>query len=396
MDSDFSHDLDEWLNTVIDGYEVKRTIRISPEQTTEVVYKASDADQRIGPFIRKRFAHDTGLGTAYQLILRAQTAGNALAHQPFVYDFSSTGETTDVVMEYLHGITLRERVQQDGPGLPLLESIGPALCDALTELHENLEKPIIHRDVKPSNIMLANGRLLLIDLGIARTFNEEATHDTARYGTPGYAPPEQFGFGQTGVASDVYAIGMTLSYCLTGEDPTSQLRENGFEDPRIPTHVRPILVKATQFDPTARYESARALRDDLVAAVTGTNDLPSNASARKAASLATSKGVPIAIGILWYIIVLGLLGIFLAGAFAAGFIHPSDSLAKSTLSVRTVLYVFYFVVPLSALAYLLLDKRLLRRHPFFARLTWRQELPTLLLATFASFVLGLILYVLLH
>ena len=105
--------------------------------------------------------------------------------------------------------------------------IGRGIACAVGLLHGGLGEgaPVIHRDLKPSNVMVVGGKnglprsFVLIDLGIARTWREGAEADTTRLGTRSYAPPEQFGFGQTSVRSDVYALGAVLWFCLTGEDP---------------------------------------------------------------------------------------------------------------------------------------------------------------------------------
>lgn len=89
--------------------------------------------------------------------------------------------------------------------------------------------PVIHRDLKPSNIIVSGVRyaadagmtfssLVIIDLGIARVWRDGADADTVKFGTRSYAPPEQFGFGQTSVRSDIYALGALLFFCLTGTD----------------------------------------------------------------------------------------------------------------------------------------------------------------------------------
>ncbi len=85
--------------------------------------------------------------------------------------------------------------------------------------------PVIHRDLKPSNIIVSGANytpdtgmtfssLVIIDLGIARVWREGADADTVKFGTRPYAPPEQYGFGQTSVRSDVYALGALLFFCL--------------------------------------------------------------------------------------------------------------------------------------------------------------------------------------
>ena len=118
--------------------------------------------------------------------------------------------------------------------MQLAADIFPRLCDAVLELHEGFGAPLIHRDLKPSNIMVSCGGLSLIDQGIAREYKGDATTDTHHFGTRAYAPPEQFGFGQTTVRSDVYALGMILYFCLVEQTPDAVVRERGSLTSRIP------------------------------------------------------------------------------------------------------------------------------------------------------------------
>lgn len=366
MDEGFGKDLDAWLDASAGGrYEVERTLKDASGEKTEVVYRRDGpAGSRVGPFVRKRFSQDAGRGAAYQQILDAQVAGVRLAHQPTIYECTYADDTLSVVMEYVRGRTLREVAQAGEYGRELFVRVAPALCDAVEELHKLPGQPIIHRDVKPSNVMLADdGRLVLIDLGIARAYREGARRDTERYGTPGYAPPEQYGFGQTSEASDVYAIGMTLAFCLTGEDPAPELREKGFDDPRIPRALRPMLVRATQFDPTQRYGSAREL-GDAVSAALGAPTVPGAAAQRTQRSKRSvlDGRVPVALGRVWNTVVLAAWAV-IAAALVYGIPYPVESVAQWPVWLRITTYVFAFAVPLTAIAYALLDRRRLPRLP---------------------------------
>ena len=385
MDTNTSQELEAWLEAVAhnDRYEVERTLKQTPDTTTEVVYRQADqTGARMGPFVRKRFFGNAGRGTAYLHLLQAQTAGARLDHQPFVYDYATEGDTLDVVMEYVHGKTLREHVRREGPGPEVVRAIGPDLCDAVSELHEALDRPIIHRDVKPSNVMLGKDRLVLIDLGIAREFRDDAACDTVRYGTPGYAPPEQFGFGQTSVQSDVYSLGMTLAYCLTGEDDVAALRESGFDRRNIPPRLRDVLTRATQFDPAARYATVRELKQDLEVALDGTT--------RRAPLLGIH--IPHVVGRIWNALVLLTWAVFLVALFD-GIPHPVKGLADTPLLVRVCMYLLVFVVDFTVVSYLLLDKRRLReRVAPLANRTWRQDLPLCLLIMFVSGIACVVIY----
>ncbi|KAB1641499.1 DUF5067 domain-containing protein [Adlercreutzia muris] len=134
--------------------------------------------------------------------------------------------------------------------------------------------PLIHRDLKPSNIVVSDGGLTIIDFGIARAFREGAGADTTHFGTRSYAPPEQFGYGQTDVRSDVYALGMLLYYLVTERDPDARVATGGFAEPDVPPMLRPVLQRACAFDPAARFSSVWALKAAFLAAMASALGLP--------------------------------------------------------------------------------------------------------------------------
>lgn len=141
---------------------------------------------------------------------------------PRIYDAFSEQERSYLVMDYIEGKTLYQILKEvKGQPLPVAQVLLYArqLCDVLSYLHQQ-NPPIIFRDVKPTNVMVTkNGHIYLIDFGIARFFKEGQEQDTILLGSPGYAPPEQHGIAQTNPRSDLYGLGATLHYCLTGQDP---------------------------------------------------------------------------------------------------------------------------------------------------------------------------------
>ncbi|HEY0753439.1 MAG TPA: serine/threonine-protein kinase [Ktedonobacteraceae bacterium] len=141
---------------------------------------------------------------------------------PRLYDHFTDPEHWYLVMDYIHGQTLEEYLQSvPGNGVPIRKAvkIGIQLCKVLEYLHEQ-KPPIIFRDVKPANIMLTpQGKVYLIDFGIARRFNASSVKDTGPLGSPGYAAPEQYGKAQTNTHTDVYGLGVTLQTLITGKDP---------------------------------------------------------------------------------------------------------------------------------------------------------------------------------
>ena len=143
-----------------------------------------------------------------------------LKHQaiPAITDRFEIANRHYLVMEYVEGRNLEEELAARGEPLPegLVIDIARQLSDVLAYLH-GLKPPIIYRDMKPSNVMLnPNGRVVLVDFGIARLF--KAARKGTMIGTLGFAPPEQYQ-GNVDPRSDIYSLGATLHYVLTGRDP---------------------------------------------------------------------------------------------------------------------------------------------------------------------------------
>ena len=180
---------------------------------------------------------------------------------PVIRDFFSRSESRwYLVMDYIEGRNLKEIVDQRGP-IPEAEVLDWAeqLCDILDYLHSQ-NPPIIFRDMKPSNIMLTpQGQIKLIDFGIARHFRQGSTADTSAYGSHGFAAPEQYGQNQTDPRADLYALGATLHYLLTGIDPTPN--PFNFNPPSQHSQVSPrtetTIMKALEFKAENRPRDAR-------------------------------------------------------------------------------------------------------------------------------------------
>lgn len=250
-----------------DCYRVEKVLKAAPYETTEVVSFVGANEAALGPFVRKRLNGDVPLGVAYRVLWEAQRAGRRHRHLPRIYDVHESDGDLVVVMEYVAGRTLRDEVYERDASLALAQRLFPLLCDGVSELHEEVAPPLIHRDLKPTNVIVSEANLTIIDFGIARSFREGAESDTAHFGTRSYAPPEQFGYGQTDVRSDVYALGMILYYLVTERDPSPAVAANGFAEPDVPPCLRPVLQRACAFDPSARFPSARALKEAFSAAV---------------------------------------------------------------------------------------------------------------------------------
>ena len=188
---------------------------------------------------------------------------------PVVTDlFEQEGRPT-LVMEFVAGQTIEERIHE--ANAPLLEqqvlTYGIQLCRVLHYLH-SCDPPIIYRDLKPSNIMLTpDGLLKLIDFGVARTHKKGKSKDTIAMGSAGYAPPEQYGKGQTDARSDVYALGATLLHLLTNMPPvplqTPQPGSISRINPSVDAKTEAVIIKAMDLSRDKRFAGCAELEQAL-------------------------------------------------------------------------------------------------------------------------------------
>lgn len=229
---------------------------------TELVQFEGANGATLGPFVRKRIDLALGVGTAYQELYDAQCSGARFAHAPRIVECYKTGRELVVVSEFIPGKTLDAFVNEAGPSIELSLSVVPAVCAAVAELHKAFDPPVVHRDLKPANIIVSEGpsglSATLIDFGIARRYREGAAVDTVRFGTRSYAPPEQYGFGQTSVRSDIYALGMIALFCITGEEAHGQPSADSLAHAGVTEPYADAILQATSFDPGRRFASAEA------------------------------------------------------------------------------------------------------------------------------------------
>jgi serine/threonine protein kinase len=192
------------------------------------------------------------------------------AHLPSIHEHFIDATHWYLVMDYIAGEPLDVYLASlDESALPLKEviAIGLQLCDVLRYLHQQ-EPPIIFRDVKPGNIMRApGGHLYLIDFGIARRFKPGQSRDTTPLGSPGFAAPEQYGREQSTVRTDIYGLGATLYYLLTGYDPSySPFRLPPVEQlcPSLPSSLVDLITSMLSLDPVARPADMAAVQQALL------------------------------------------------------------------------------------------------------------------------------------
>lgn len=203
---------------------------------------------------------------------------------PSIVDIIDGEDSFVIVMDYIQGKSLdkvlKERIERENRPLSVTEviSLGRQLCDVLEYLHTR-ECPVIYRDLKPANIMLKpDGDICLIDFGTARILKKGSSEDTTCLGTPGYAAPEQYGgSGQSGPQSDIYCLGATLHYLLTGRNPSAApfhfppitqcrptlMEETPKEFRNILLGLEMLLCRCTQYEAEKRYKNCVQLKYDL-------------------------------------------------------------------------------------------------------------------------------------
>jgi serine/threonine protein kinase len=230
---------------------------------------AGDAPRAVKELLPEPGASPAELAQARERFAREARLLASLSHAalPHVYEFFNDDGHSYLVMEYIEGETLEQRVQREGAQseAQALAWAGE-LCAVLEYLHARTP-PVVFRDVAPDNVMVDGaGHIHLIDFGIARIFNPVKQTDTLRFGKVGYAPPEQFGGGQTTPKSDLFALGATLHYALTGRDPAQTpfvfppLREL---NPTISPSTEQAVAHALQLDPAQRPADARVFATEL-------------------------------------------------------------------------------------------------------------------------------------
>ena len=163
-----------------------------------------------------------------------------------------------LVREYVEGDTLQELMERENclSGQEALEAI-QQVCGLLRKLHEQ-NPPIIYRDVKPQNVVRTlQGNYVLIDLDTARAYKDGVGEDTVFMGTRGLASPEQYGYQQTDARTDVYGVGILLTYLMTG----GYIKNKDYDV--LPGEIKKIIAKCTEFNPKDRYASIKEVERAL-------------------------------------------------------------------------------------------------------------------------------------
>ena len=230
------------------------------------VYKAFDINLGVAIAVKENLFTTEEYARQFR---REATILASLRHpnMPRVTDhFVIEGEGQYLVMDFIKGVDLRERLEKRG-SVPEEEALPWFLetCDALVYLHSR-NPAILHRDLKPGNIKITpDNRAMLVDFGLAKIVETGgATTTGAKAMTPGFSPPEQYGTGKTDSRTDIYSLGATCYAVLTATIPEDSLeRAMGRDEltpirkrnPRISIALASVISRALAVDPSERYQS---------------------------------------------------------------------------------------------------------------------------------------------
>ncbi len=259
-----------------DRYEI---IKLIGEGGMANVYLAEDTilDRKVAvKVLRGDLAGDDKFVRRFQ---REALAASSLSH-PNIVEIHDVGEDSGnfyIVMEYIEGKTLKQLIKKRGVlSLPEVIDIMLQLLDALAHAHDSY---IIHRDIKPQNIMITESGLVKItDFGIAMALNSaELTQTNSVMGSVHYLPPEQASGKGSTIKSDIYSCGILMFEMLTGrvpfrgdsaveialkhmKEPLPSIKEL---NPVVPRSVENVILKASAKNPKNRYKDVREMSEDI-------------------------------------------------------------------------------------------------------------------------------------
>jgi serine/threonine-protein kinase len=220
------------------------------------VYKAEDIT--LGRFVAlkslpQELARDP---QALERFRREARAASALNH-PNICTIHEIGELDGqifIVMEHMEGRTLKHIIEDKPLKIDQILDIGIQIADALDAAHA---AGIVHRDVKPHNILVEDQRAYLSDFGLAKAYEGGSGSSASIVGTVEYMAPEQWRGERVGPAADVYALGCVLYEALTGVAPYA--RKEADAEPELPKGIGDVIERAVAKDPERRYPTAAAM-----------------------------------------------------------------------------------------------------------------------------------------
>jgi serine/threonine protein kinase len=255
--------------TIVDKYRIEELLGVggfaAVYRATHLLLHSTVALKLLRPDVVARRPN-----LAVQLLQEARFAAR-IEHRNVVrvFDVTHTPAITYIVMEFIRGPSLARMIAERGPlAVSTVARIG---LDTVDGLEAGLTQGLIHRDIKPPNILLGDhGIARIVDLGLANPIHDRddgPLRGSTMIGTRGYMSPEQLADPRAiDFRSDIYALGVTLREAVTGEPPPPhELSPADLAAPSLPPAIAPIISWMVATDPDDRPNSYRELRDALAA-----------------------------------------------------------------------------------------------------------------------------------
>lgn len=267
---------DDWIEKIVGHYHIREKIGIGGMCA---VYKATDLIQHRDVALKVLHPEFARHAQSLERFCLEAVALAKLTHPAIasVYSFFRHDNDFFIAMEFVHGQPLHLVIRQSG-AMPYQRAI-PLFCQMLDGIAHAHQAGIVHRDIKPDNIMLTDeGTIKVMDFGIARLPRiARVTQEGMLVGTPEYMSPEQFGGEELDARSDIYSLGVVLFEMLTGRLPFTgrneyELMKQHVEAtppspralvPSIPTRIEAAILRALAKEPSQRFQSATELRLEL-------------------------------------------------------------------------------------------------------------------------------------
>ncbi|MDW8239042.1 MAG: serine/threonine-protein kinase [Acidobacteriota bacterium] len=271
---------DEWTEKIVGHYRIIEKIGMggmcAVYRATDLIHHRDVALKALHPEFAR---HSQSLERfCLEAVTLAKLRHPALAS---VYSFFRHGDHFFIAMEFVRGLPLDRIIRQSG-AMPYQQAI-PLFCEILDGIAHAHQAGIVHRDIKPDNIMLTDaGTIKVMDFGIARLPRiARVTQEGMLVGTPEYMSPEQFGAEELDARSDIYSLGVVLFEMLTGRLPFTgrneyELMKQHVEAtppapralvPGIPARIEAAILRALAKKPSQRFQSATEFRAELAQAV---------------------------------------------------------------------------------------------------------------------------------
>ena len=188
--------------------------------------------------------------TVYNIDVYKELAAHPICGIPAIIDFYEIENQLFLIENYISGHSLEELRTLQNLDLNTIIHYALELCTILSRLH-NMNPPIVHRDIKPYNIIITEyNHVVLLDFNAAKHYSDSSSNDTVLLGTKGYAAPEQYGFGSSSPKTDIYALGVLL------KELTASL-------PDVPTTFHEIIDTCIQLNPADRFNTVIDLANAL-------------------------------------------------------------------------------------------------------------------------------------